>query len=55
MTIIKGGQSTCDLTGKDEDGVYVRLDNGAVLFLSWKALKQQVALLTKSQLQSDDP
>jgi hypothetical protein len=55
MTIIKGGRGTCDLTGRDEDGVYVRLDNGATLFLSWKALKQQVALLTKSQVTSDDP
>ena len=49
MTILKGGTAPCDLTGKQSDGVYVRMDTGAIVFLSWKTLKQQVVLLTKAE------
>ena len=48
MTILKGGQAACDLTGRTTEGVYVRFDTGTTVFLSWKALRQQVKLLTKS-------
>ena len=40
MTILKSGADRCDLTDKDDEGVYVRLDSGATVFLSWKALRQ---------------
>ena len=48
MTILKGGSDRCDLTGKQRPGAYIRLGTGAAVFLSWKALQQQVALATKA-------
>ena len=48
MTILKSGSGRCALTDKDDEGVQVRLDNGSVIFLCWKALRQQVQMMTKA-------
>ncbi len=47
--ILASGVESCDLTGKEGEGVYVEDEKSGRAFLSWKALRQQVEYETKKQ------
>lgn len=44
LTVQATGQGHCALTGRECDGVSVAFENEPPCFLSWKALRQLVAM-----------
>lgn len=53
--ILASATGTCDVTGKEGEGVRVEDERGGNAFLSWKALRQQVEFETKKRNGKDAP
>ena len=53
VEILKVGKEACSLSGKQADGVWVTFKDGSFtnVFLSWRALRQLIALKSKSGTQ----